>query len=87
MNGRTSPFLRTHRIWEVDYALTQLHGDHALKYSITYRKLSMDLTFANVAQGLFAFTGQYTGNAVADMLLGYPRPDPERRGAGIKPPS
>jgi hypothetical protein len=47
-------------------------GDHRLKaggylFHLRFRPESPD-----VARGAFAYTGQFTGNALADFLLGYP---------------
>jgi outer membrane receptor protein involved in Fe transport len=72
INPQSNPFLRIHHLWEGAYALTQNHGNHALKYGATYRKYSMELHDSNNPMGSFTFTGQYSGNAVADALLGYP---------------
>jgi trimeric autotransporter adhesin len=61
--------------------ITKLAGEHSLKFGGDYRKLGVRaLSYGNSA-GSFTFNGQFTGpnatssttgNAIADMLLGYP---------------
>ncbi len=72
VNPFSNPFIRLHNLYQGSYALTQNKGNHGLKYGATYRRFTMDISDSNTPQGNLAFTGQFTGNAVADLLLGYP---------------
>ena len=47
-------------------------GEHKLKFGAYYYYLRLRPEQADNARGAFAYTGQFTGNAFADFLLGYP---------------
>ncbi|MFN2447798.1 MAG: carboxypeptidase regulatory-like domain-containing protein [Vicinamibacterales bacterium] len=67
-----NPFIRTHKNWQASYVLAQGLGSHSVKFGGEARTQFMKLDDWFNPQGQFTFTGRYTGNAVADMLLGYP---------------
>lgn len=67
-----NPFIRTHKNWQASYVLAQSLGAHSLKFGGEARTQFMKLDAWFNPQGQFTFTGRYTGNGVADMLLGYP---------------
>jgi outer membrane receptor protein involved in Fe transport len=68
----TNPFIRIHKLWQVAYAITHNKDNHSLHFGGEYRHFRMDIVDDNNPQGSFTFTGRYTGNSVADLLLGYP---------------
>ena len=47
-------------------------GAHRLKFGAYYYQLQMRPVQADNARGAFTYTGQFTGNALGDFLLGYP---------------
>ena len=47
-------------------------GDHHLKFGGYLFRLEFNPVNPNNARGTFTFNGQWTGNAFADFLLGYP---------------
>jgi hypothetical protein len=47
-------------------------GAHRLKFGAFYYHLKLRPVQADNARGSFTYTGQFTGNAFADLLLGYP---------------
>lgn len=47
-------------------------GRHRLKFGSYFYHLKMRPEQPDNARGAFTFTGQFTGNALADFLLGYP---------------
>src|SRR5205814_1752625 len=47
-------------------------GDHHLKFGGYLFRLEFNPVNPNNARGVFAYNGQWTGNAFADFLLGYP---------------
>src|SRR5258705_6100508 len=57
-------------------------GAHRLKFGGYLFRLEFNPVNPNNAPGNFAFNGQWTGNAPADFLLGYPSRSP----VGIRPP-
>jgi hypothetical protein len=47
-------------------------GAHQLKFGAYLFHLDFDPVLTNSAAGSFTYSGQFTGNALADFLLGYP---------------
>jgi hypothetical protein len=47
-------------------------GTHQFKFGAYFFHLDFNPVLPNTARGAFTFTGQFTGNALADFLLGYP---------------
>jgi hypothetical protein len=47
-------------------------GDHQLKFGVYLFHLDFNPVLPNTARGAFTFSGQFTGNALADFLLGVP---------------
>ncbi len=68
----TNPFIRLHDLGQIAYTLIHNQGNHAIKSGFEYRKYGMDIRDSNTPEGIFTFTGRYTGDAIADLLLGYP---------------
>lgn len=54
-------------------ALTKLVGSHSFKAGGDYRRLGATSTNFGASTGSYTFTGTYSGNALADLLLGYPQ--------------
>jgi hypothetical protein len=52
--------------------LTWVKGQHSLKFGGELRRDRIRVTFINRPNGDYTFSGQYTGNAAADFLLGFP---------------
>ncbi|HZR25711.1 MAG TPA: TonB-dependent receptor, partial [Vicinamibacterales bacterium] len=52
--------------------LTKLAGSHNLKVGGDYRIIGVDAINYGASTGSFSFTGGFSGNALADLLLGYP---------------
>ena len=48
-------------------------GRHIYKFGFEVRRDHIVLAFINRPNGNFTFNGQYTGNAAADFLLGFPQ--------------
>ncbi len=53
--------------------LTYIRGAHNLKFGFDWRHVLFNSFFTNFGRGAFVFDGTFTGNAVADLLLGMPR--------------
>jgi hypothetical protein len=47
-------------------------GRHSLKVGGYFFHLNFNPSYPNDARGVYTFSGAYTGNALADFLLGYP---------------
>jgi hypothetical protein len=53
--------------------LSKLSGTHNMKVGGDYRVLGVTSANYGASTGTFSFTGTYTGNALADLLMGYPQ--------------
>ena len=53
--------------------LSKLMGSHSLKFGGDYRIIGVRSLNYGASTGTYTFTGLYSGNAAADLLLGYPQ--------------
>ncbi len=63
---------RTNNVFGFSDDLTWVTGRHSLKFGGEIRRDQIRVSFINRPNGDFTFTGQYTGSAAADFLLGLP---------------
>ena len=63
---------RNNQHFELFDNITLDRGAHRLKFGAYYFHLQLRPEQPDNARGAFTFTGQFTGNAFADFLLGYP---------------
>ena len=54
--------------------LSKLSGSHSMKAGGDYRRIGTTSANYGASTGTFTFSGGYTGNSLADLLLGYPQP-------------
>ncbi|PYR27222.1 MAG: hypothetical protein DMF98_06575 [Acidobacteria bacterium] len=52
--------------------ITWVRRDQTLKFGGDYKYFQSDFIFDSAARGSFSFTGRFSGNPLADLLLGYP---------------
>lgn len=57
--------------FEPSIDLTHNYRSHTFKYGFSYIRDGLNLVATEVSLPRFDFTGQFTGNALADFLLGY----------------
>ena len=68
--GIGGPNSNVNNVYEWKDDVTRVQGSHSLKFGIDFLRLQkFDYNGVNT-QGAFTFNGTYTGNAVADFLLG-----------------
>ena len=72
MGDPTSFVYRDNVHFELYDNVTLDRGSHRLKFGGYYFHLRLRPEQPDNSRGAFAFTGQFTGNAFADFLLGYP---------------
>ncbi len=58
-------------MWDLSNTTTWIRGRHSFNLGANFRSWSLQRDLANDFLGQFTFSGFFTGNAVADMLLGY----------------
>lgn len=68
----TSFVFRDNQHFELYDNVTLDRGAHRIKFGAYYFYLQLRPEQPDNARGAFAFTGQFSGNAFADFLLGYP---------------
>jgi hypothetical protein len=54
--------------------LSKLTGEHSVKIGGDFRIIGVDSINYGASTGSFTFSGGFSGNALADLLLGYPQP-------------
>ncbi len=72
MGDPTSFVSRTNRHFEVYNSVLMDRGSHHVKTGAYFFHLALNPEQPDNARGAFTYTGQFTGNAFADFLLGYP---------------
>ncbi|MGE5836083.1 MAG: carboxypeptidase regulatory-like domain-containing protein [Acidobacteriota bacterium] len=82
--GFTGQQDRQYYSWGVNGTMTKLFGAHSFKWGADYRQLGVDALSYGQSAGDFTFNGTFTqgpnalspsaatGNAIADLLLGFP---------------
>jgi hypothetical protein len=58
-------------MWDISDTMTWVKGDHTLNMGFAYRDWQLQRDLANEFLGGFAYNNAFTGDVVADMLLGY----------------
>ena len=53
--------------------MTWVRGTHTMKWGFDIRRFLFNSFFTSFGRGSFRFDGRFTGNAVADLLLGLPQ--------------
>jgi len=63
---------RTDRNFEIYDNVSIQRGAHAIKFGGYFFHLNFNPSYPNDARGIYTYSGAYSGNALADFLLGYP---------------
>ncbi len=66
------PYSLTSPVFTLRDTITQILGSHTLTWGGMYQRGIKDQANQSRTQGTFKFDGQFTGNPLADFLLGYP---------------
>lgn len=72
MGDATGFTTRVDRNFELYDNVTVQRGAHTIRFGAYFFHLSFNPSFPNDARGVYTFNGAYTGNPLADFLLGYP---------------
>jgi hypothetical protein len=67
-----APLINPTTTWELSDIVSWTKGRHTLNMGIDIRRFHLTSTNAAFSRGHFAFNGQYSGNTLADFLIGYP---------------
>ncbi len=79
MGDATGFTTRLDRDFELYDNVTVHRGAHTLQFGAYFFHLAFNPSYPNDARGIYTFSGQYTGNPLADFLLG----DPSQAQVGI----
>ena len=72
LGGGTNVYTTSYQpMWDISDTMTWAKGNHTINAGFNYRQWTLNRDLANEFLGAFAFSGDFTGNPVADMLLGY----------------
>jgi hypothetical protein len=63
---------RVDRNFELYDNVTFQSGAHTIKFGGYFFHLNFNPSYPNDARGIYTYSGAYSGNALADLLLGYP---------------
>ncbi len=66
------PLLRDTRTYQIADDFSLARGSHLFKMGAEFRKIALDSQLDLFARGQMSFSGAITGNALADLLLGFP---------------
>ncbi len=71
LGGATNlPQGRRDNTYNIVDSLSWTQGKHAFKFGGDFKRFIYNLSYYQNGRGVFSFNGQYTGNALADFLLG-----------------
>src|SRR6266508_989519 len=68
----TTPLSRRDNDYQLNYNISWFLGKHSLNLGSQYKRIQFNPVVPSSKRGQFTFTGNYTGNAFADFLLGLP---------------
>ncbi len=68
----TTPLSRRDNDYQLNYNVSAFLGKHNLTFGAIYKRVQFNPVIASSKRGQFTFTGNYTGDAFADFLLGLP---------------
>ena len=72
LGGGTNVYTASYQpMWDISNTATWMKGNHTFKGGFNFRQWMLDRDLANEFLGAFNFSGDFTGDPVADMLLGY----------------
>jgi hypothetical protein len=72
MGSATGFSTRVDRDFEIYDNVSIQRGAHAIKFGGYFFHLNFNPSYPNDARGVYTYNGAYSGNALADFLLGYP---------------
>ena len=72
MGSATGFTSRIDRNFELYDNVTIQRGAHPIKFGGYFFHLNFNPSYPNDARGIYTYSGAYSGNALADFLLGYP---------------
>ena len=69
----TLPQVQRDNLWNASDSVSKVHGAHTIKTGFDWIHFQLNYLHSNLARGSYLYTGTYTGEALADFLLGFPQ--------------
>jgi outer membrane receptor protein involved in Fe transport len=69
----TLPQVQRDNLWNASDSVSWVRGAHTLKAGVDWIHFQLNYLQSELARGSYTYTGAYTGEALADFLLGYPQ--------------
>ena len=69
--GANNPTIRNSQNRQAMSDLNWAHGAHSIKFGVNVIRIQNNILNANYRPGLWTFNGQYTGDGLADFMLGW----------------
>ena len=74
-------------VYQLADTISWTRGKHSLKFGVDFRRQQRNFFQQTAPSGLLSFSGNYSGNALADTLLGIPQSTLQDHLAGIVDPT
>jgi hypothetical protein len=72
LGGGTNVYTTSYQpMWDLSDTATWVKGNHTVNAGFNFRSWTLNRDLANEFLGAFNFSGDFTGDPIADMLLGY----------------
>ena len=69
----TLPQVQRDNLWNASDSISWVRGAHTVKTGFDWIHFQLNYLQSKLARGSYLYTGTYTGEALADFLLGYPQ--------------
>ncbi len=69
----TLPQVQRDNLWEASDSVSKVWGAHTIKTGFDWIHFQLNYLQNDLARGSYLYTGAYTGEALADFLLGFPQ--------------
>src|SRR5580658_1471931 len=69
----TLPQVQRDNMWDASDSVSWVRGAHTVKTGVDWIHFQLNYLQSELARGSYTYTGVYTGEALADFLLGYPQ--------------
>jgi hypothetical protein len=69
----TLPQVQRDNLWNASDSVSWVRGTHTVKTGLDWIHFQLNYLQSKLARGSYLYTGAYTGESLADFLLGYPQ--------------
>ncbi len=69
----TLPQVQRDNLWDTSDSVSRVRGGHTIKMGFDWIHFQLNYLQSQLSRGSFLYTGAYSGDALADFLLGFPQ--------------